>query len=84
MPDEEFRSLIRGYIGKVMVYATARRVVVLIDKVVKFQESIASSELGLIGWPYRLKRGERCKRSLRDSIPLHMYCDKLMGSQGAR
>ena len=59
IPVEEFRSLNPGYLGPVMIYATARRVLLPIDKAVKFQANIASSDQDLMDWRlYRLKPGE--------------------------
>ena len=59
MEVEEFRSLNLGYKGPVIIHASARQIVLPIDKVGGFNAKLESTGDALASWePYTLKRGE--------------------------
>ena len=63
MPVEEFRSLNPGYNRPVMIKATARQILLPVDKVDEFQANLENNAEPLVTWQtYTLKKGETLEK----------------------
>jgi membrane-bound lytic murein transglycosylase D len=63
MPVEEFRSLNPGYNRPVMIKATARQILLPVDKVDEFQANLQNNAEPLVTWQtYTLRKGETLEK----------------------
>ena len=79
MPVEEFRSLNPGYNRPVMIKATARQILLPVDKVDEFQANLENNAEPLVTWQtYTLRKGETLEKV---AAKFNIEVQRLQGGQ---